>query len=487
MIEEAMPASNRPPLMLPESIPVPDQIRDLLLNLATGWAPNPFVIETVESVRFSGVDFTDVSWEATLENDRLIAKVPGGVPHARARELRPFPFQGELECARSNGGSVRAADIASVSEGADLAIEFDDWLALEGDEPALWVGRVEGATDLGSGGNLIVEKVRPDGLRLGRSGHLRLLGAYIYYLIQSGDRSVPTWHLLADTGAGAPDREALECDFSILQFVLGRQLRVASFVGVAKDGRSIGSRAGIGSRRNLNRNAVQPVPFERNDSQWLSECWVAILFERMSRAMVSKQEARSAYAMAINSYLDAMTNHVDADYLRLQVALEAFAFWSLRLTHAEERMVVKSKEDWKRWVKANADAIRSLASEGFAESLYNKVMGVYRLSSGRVVPSAFLAFEVLLTPEMTIELEGRDVIVHQGIMASDDFDPAVVRHRVGIIRTLLVALIAKTVGYGGAINGWEVGQLGYSMEPHAWWTILEEDRLQALQTHVAEA
>ena len=113
-------------------------------------------------------------------------------------------------------------------------------------------------------------------------------------------------------------------------------------------------------------------------------------------------------------------------------------------------------------------------------------MGVYRLSSGRVVPSAFLAFEVTLTPEMTIELEGRDVIVHQGIMSPDDFDPKVVQHRVATIRTLLVALIAKTVGYGGAINGWEVGQLGYPMEPHAWWTILEEDRLQALQTHVAE-
>ena len=31
---------------------------------------------------------------------------------------------------------------------------------------------------------------------------------------------------------------------------------------------------------------------------------------------------------------------------------------------------------------------------------------------------------------------------------------------ISLVRTLLIALIAKTVGYAGAINGWEIGIAG---------------------------
>jgi hypothetical protein len=47
---------------------------------------------------------------------------------------------------------------------------------------------------------------------------------------------------------------------------------------------------------------------------------------------------------------------------------------------------------------------------------------------------------------------------------------------------MLVALIAKSVGYDGAINGWEVGPMGYPMEPQDWWCVSEISRRAAART-----
>jgi hypothetical protein len=54
-----------------------------------------------------------------------------------------------------------------------------------------------------------------------------------------------------------------------------------------------------------------------------------------------------------------------------------------------------------------------------------------------------------------------------------------------MVRTMLVALIAKTVDYQGATNGWEVGRLGPAVEPHAWWVVRDADRQAAQQTFAA--
>ena len=149
-------------------------------------------------------------------------------------------------------------------------------------------------------------------------------------------------------------------------------------------------------------------------------------------------------------------------------------------------MVVKDKAAWKNWVTSKSAEIRELAAEGFENSLLNKIRGVYRLSTGRVVPSAFQAYNTILTPEMIAELEARDIMVHQGTMAPDGYDADRDFRRVAVVRTMLVALIARSVDYAGAINGWTVGQLGHPLEPHGWWSVSEEDRQLALRTFSAE-
>ena len=422
-----------------------------------------------------------------VAGDRLVLTLKGAHVHPRRGELLPFPMDARIDGRLTAGVTFTGDDILRVSLGADMTIEMSTWVVVDGDEPSLWIGRFDTSLSVDFGGNLIVERLRPDGLRFGRACHFRLSGSYTYYLIQSGGRTESVWHLVVDTGGGIPDKEALEYDFLLLQFVLGRQLRIPTFLGVTSDGRTVAATTGAGTRGNLQPKSVAPVPINRNNDDYVDESWASLLFERVSVTWSARPKARAAFAMAFDSYLDAMTHYLDADCLRLHVGLEAFSYWTLRLANETERMVVKDKAAWKEWVKANSAAIRALAAEGFEESLFNKVIGVYRLSSGRVVPSAFLLHDLPLTAEMNEELERRDTIVHQGMMSPEGYDGDRDSRSINLVRTLLVALIAKTAGYGGAINGWELGSAGYRLEPTEWWSVRETDRLLARQTYIAEA
>jgi hypothetical protein len=354
-------------------------------------------------------------------------------------------------------------------------------------KPSLWLGRVEGVGETYFSGNMVVERPEPGGSRSGAKRHFCLSGEYVYYLIRSGGGEALHWYLLIDTGAGAPDSEALSRDFLALQFVLGRQLRMPELFGVANDRRTIARASGIDMRKNIEENSIPPVPLGRNNESWVDESWVSVFFERLIAAWKNRREQLDTpLSMALETYLEAMTRHLDADYLRLQVVLESFSYWLLRCPGREEPMVVQDKASWKKWVKESEETIRGLARPEYADSLLGKVRDAYRLSSGRVVPSAFRAQNLFPTPEMKKELEGRDFVVHQGLMAPAGYDVDRDLRRVAMVRTMLVALIAKTVGYSGAINGWEAGRAGYPCEPSGWWVVGEEDRQLARSRIVVE-
>lgn len=468
-------------------IPVPDAVSNLLLRILEGWSPPMVVPGPITAMRVGGTDCSDMEPRIEISADRLIVRLRNAHTHRRLRELLPFSMDHEVEGELAGGGKFRAGDIVRVSLSADLTIDTTTWaVECQDDGPSLWVGWIEGALTVDYGGNLIIERARDDGLRLGRACHFRLSGAYTYYLAQRDSSKAATWHIVVDALSGMLDRDALERDFQVLQFVFGCQLRVPALLRVATDGRTTGATAGLGTRNNLNPHSVPPVPINRDNDGYIDESWATLLFERTSATLLAQPDARTPFWMAIDAYLDGMGRHLDADYLRVQVGVEAFAYWLLRLANGSERMVVRDKAVWKKWVKENSAAIRALAVEGFEESLYQKVMNVYRLSSGRVVPSAFLEYGLPLTKELVLELEGRNDIVHQGLMAPEGYDEGRELRRIAMIRTLLVALVSKAVRYDGAINGWDVGKFGYPLVPSEWWQVREDDRQLACRTYIAD-
>ncbi|WP_437494227.1 hypothetical protein WME75_22045 [Sorangium sp. So ce1014] len=471
-------------------VPVPQHVRSLLLALAYGWKPTPVTLGPVEQIRYNGKDFSELAPVVLLQTDRLVATLGGSRFYTRIDDLMRSAQDGELDGVFAGGGTFHGEMILRVAHvtgpHGPFTVEAASWTVLTGEAPSLWIGRIEGAVEINFGGNMVVERIPAGGFRGGHRRHFRLSGTYTYYLVQGGVRGDPVWHLLIDTGAGMPDTEMLGHDFLLLQFVLGCQLRMPELLGVTPDCHTVAAMAGTGARRNLLKRSVPPVPIERSNDEWVDEAWAVIFFERVSVAWANRPKWRAAYWMAFDSYLDAMTLHLDVDYLRLQIALEAFSYWALQHTGQEERVVVKDRTAWKKWVRDNESVIRELASAGFEDSLFNKVMGVYRLSSGRIVPSAFLAYGVKLTSEMVAELGGRDVVVHQGFMAPAGYDGERELRRIALVRTMLVALIAWTVDYRGAINGWEIGHLGYPLEPQDWWSVCDCDRRLARRTFVVE-
>lgn len=479
---DTTPSSNE----APESIPVTGQVREILLRLVAGWQPDVLDPGLVQSFRLNETDFTEMAPNVAFAGDRLSVTLRGAHVHPRLRELLPFPMGASADGTLVGGGTFRGADIARISLGADLTIEMSTWFVLNGDEPSIWIGRLDGSLPVDFGGNMVVERTRADGLRLGHGCHFRFAGTYTSYLVQSGPSEARIWHWVVDTDAGMPDREALERDFQVLQFVLGRQLRAPILLGIGGDGQTVAVTTGAGTRSSLHPRSAPPVPINRDNDDRIDASWASLLFDRVSAMLTARPDTRTPIWMALDSYLDSMGQHLDADYLRLHVGLEALAYWWLRLNNEDERMVVKDKTAWKRWVKENSGSIRALAAEGFEESLVNKVMGVYRLSSGRVVPSAFLAHGLPLPEELSKELEERDVVVHQGLMAPEGYDADRDFRRIAMVRTLLVALICKAVGYNGAINGWERGRAGYALEPTSWWSVNENDRKLAHRVYVAE-
>lgn len=480
------PAKEAPGAGRSTSIVIDDDVRGLLLALAGDWKPKALAVSPVSELRYRDLDLLASASSVSIERGRLIVTIGEQALSRHLHQLVPLSLGDGVQGKLVDGAVFRGPYILRISRNgrAEATLEAGEWTVLGDPAPHLWIGSVENPTDIAFGGNLVIERIRPDGLSLGRARHFRFNGTYTYYLVQTGGRADCAWFLLVNTGKATPDREVLEREFLALQFALGRQLRVEQFSGVTPEQQTVGAVSGVGTRLNLSNTSAPPLPIVRNNEDRIDDSWAPLLFERVVATMNTRLDWHRAYTVAFDSYLDAMSSHLDADYLRLQVALEAFSYWILRLLKKGEQTIVKDKGTWKAWVADHAISIRELASPGFEKNLYDKVVGVYRLSSGRVVPSAFGLFDIQLTEEMQSELEARNVVVHQGVMA-EEYDVEREVRRIAMVRTLLVALVARSVGYSGAINGWELGAGGYPIEPSPWWTVDEADREAANAVYLA--
>lgn len=472
--------------------PVSEEIRGLLCKIAYGWLPEPIELGRVQRLDYHGIDLSECTSELSLCSGRMQLLINGLVDISYHRE-------GEISGMLSNGIIFKANMIlkfrtrGSFSRAAgahhSVALEAAQWSIFREPLPRFWIGEVEGMNELDFSGNLCVERVKSNGFRCGNKRHFFLSGAYDYYFIQCDhEKQERTWQLIIDTrGAAVPEPEVWGRDFLVLQFVLGRQMRLPVLVGVTADHRTVASTVGNTRWGHLTQSSFPPVPIERNNSDFIDESWATTLFEKIGATWRNNVGLDNAFAIAIEMYLDAMNYHLDFDYLRLQVALEAVAFWILKHNAGEEPKIVHDTKKWEAWVKKNEAEIRNHACDGFENDLYLNVKRIWRLPSGRVIRTAFEGFDISLTEDMNQELRGRNEVVHQGLMAPGGYEIDRDLRRVAMTRTMLIALIAKASGYGGAINGWEIGDLGYPLEPPIdWWPVSNDALDLARRSYFAE-
>lgn len=475
--------------------PLQDDLQDLLCDLVYGWEPSSFPLSPARQLVFGDVDLSHLPAEVRIDQGRLQVTVTVPIFDEARGTIGQLGAEGSLRGMLADGthfeGTLASTTRRAITGSQDqelcstVTIQAVLWSFGRGISPHFWIGFIEGNISLGMSGNLAIERHRSNMPLGGATCHLLLSGAYIYCVVKQETKTGTRWYMTIDTrGAGEPDRQLLGRDFQALQFVLGSQLRMPTLVGVSGERVTIACTKGFDSRSQLEPHTFPPVPVVRNNDAWIDECWTGVLFERISATWQEQPTLLEALSLAFEMYLDSMRYNLDSDYMRLQIAIEAFAYWCLKQESTSARLDVKDKNAWKSWVKQNREAIRSLAAKGRENALYDKVMTVYRLASGKVVPAAF--GDLPLTEEMSAELKGRDVVVHQGLMAPEGYDVERDLRRIRLVRTMLVALIARKVGYGGAINGWERGHMGYPLEPQEWWTIDEAFRLRATRRFLIE-
>lgn len=480
--------------MSPEPLSqLPAGVRHVLCELAYGWHPSPVELRNLEHLSYRGTDLTEYVERLSIDGGRLVATLNIDEPDV----FSTADMDAALEATLQDGTRVSAEHAlklgrqVSISKDAGLAItvtlEMDNWRIQQPLSPLLWIGQVAGMRGINFSGNLVVERTRPGAPVAWFRRHFLLSGAYSYYFVQYKQRNTSDWYLVVDTkGASTLDRELLGRDFLVLEFVLGRQMRLEQLLGVTANQCTVACVPGFDRRQHLQERSVPPVPIERNNDGWVDLSWVPDLFARISAAWRQLPQSDNSYWIALDMYLDAMQLHLDFDYMRLQIGLEAFAFWHLRRSNNGDPLDVTNQDAWGQWVRDNREAIRAHALPGREDALVQKVKGAARLASGNVVRTAFASFGIALQKELRQELRGRDVIVHQGLMAPDGYEADRDLRRVSLIRTMLVALVACSAGYRGAINGPAIGGLGDPIEQGDWWTVSEQARGDARRVFLIE-
>lgn len=421
------------------------------------------------------VDGSSLLWEVDVRHG-------AEVDPERLRGLRNQPATLTLADGRSVaarlGAWTRWGSREDMRPGYRCAFEI--WNVC-GDLPSRWTGTLHGGGFLR--GNLAV--VRP-----GRSSwnHLRLDGRYTWYIL-SRDRDSEAFDVIID-GDGCPlDRDGLGTDFNALQFSFGAPLRLDTLVALDDPGNVVGcAGVALGGRRATSRAraADGPVP-----DTTIQECWIPVLFRCLAAAMLGDD---LPWGLACNAYLDGVTDPtIDGGYLKLHVALEAFAKALLRRDEAESRgapsprRLVRDQKEWAAWVAAHAAELRELVAPVEAPEVFvNKVRSAMNVPSSGVVADALLRLRPPLTVDESClrELGERNIPAHHGTMNRPGVEYDVDRdvERVDVLRCLLAALVARACGYTGAIAGWARNSPAGWKPPPDWWPTPTASSIAEAQT-----
>jgi hypothetical protein len=461
------------------------EVSSIAVKIISGWSIPDHVPETVTEFHWAKGDLSAFVTELRVQGDVLqlkwdevdgFSRVADDPEH---KDLFGEPFQGRL----ASGWAFAADNGIFKSNGV---VEGHYWSMEDPTQEAVvWVSEIHGLermSDLAISGNLCVLGSGTAGSteKVFRRGH-RFHGAYTYYLVSgpSEDQRKDRWFLIIDGGTSRLVRRDVFNDVLALQFVLGTAFYFDVLEGLSSEGRCVARLGGRYGRDHRHRPRTEDVV----PTHFVQEHWPAAFFEAISKTYRERPDLR--LHIALSFYLDGLASfHVEGRYLVQHVGLEAFAYWLLK-ADGDDAPALVDKARWSAWLKESKDTIRSLAAPGFAETLYSKVTSIpARRASSMVVEVAFQRYGLSVHAEMAEELEnGRNTVVHTAVMFEERReDVNDYLRRIAIVRTMLTALVAKVVGYQGAILGWERDyRRPYKEADASWWAVNPVAREAALQ------
>ena len=474
--------------------PDPKSVDGLLQKIATDWCPKPIAVQPIADLTWGEVPMPGAESAQVAVHDgkcRLLLTGPthpvfrGGVMKATATPFNGAPLRGRLADGRlfeaKHGYWTRDA-------GPRVTLLANDWcVRREEGPPCLWVAGIEGTGSLENEfeGNLCIYTPTS-----ASAGHLRLQGKYSYYVLhRERKEQCPEWWrepvdkyewflaIHPEKSPSAVDAGEARIDFLILQVVLGRPLKIENLYGLNEAGEVVAIASG-----NYGTVQVRTKPEVVVPRLLTADPWVPLFFELLARAWRQRPGVR--FYVPLQYYLDSLTDHMEGSYTSLQVALEAFAY-EVRTAQTRDPLVADSGR-WTDWVASVEDHVRTLAAEGKADKLIRKLKSsTPQPPAGEVVEEAFEQFQIPFTDAMSVEIRGRHKAVHAATMfkgAPAEIDVERQAHRLALLRSMLVALVAKVVGYSGPIVGWERNETRrWGPPPPTWWPPAEAAQTGTLQ------
>lgn len=132
---------------------------------------------------------------------------------------------------------------------------------------------------------------------------------------------------------------------------------------------------------------------------------------------------------------------------------------------------------WLAWVRAHKAEIEALAVPGFEESLLGRVRSS-EFGSPTRVQRAFQGLGIPWVAEMDDAEQVRHGVAHEASMSNGPRDWDLDRARVGLVRTMLTALLAKLIGYDGPIVDRSKSCFDiFSADEPGWWPAADLDRV----------
>lgn len=463
------------PSSSPTIVEVAEPHASWLGRLDRRWTPPSLRRRRLKELHWGDLDLSDAEIWLTIDQKRWTLSV-----QAVGREFISLS-RSDVQHGKALSGRTDDGFIFSAKHGFATGVRNFETLTLEGiyclllttAQPArLWVGeldcKIPHTTD-----NLVVVVRGINGRSTRMRCGLRLQGNKYTYFIVPRTEGARCGVLLDLAGDPAPEFSTLDDDLRSMEVALGQPVQIDVLYAYDDAERLLGySDADIrrksSSYGQREKSADSPVP------TFLSRiAWVAPFFTSLSQAF--GRHDSTALKGAMLSYVESVGDStIDERYIRLHLAIGALAHAVLQEQSPDALKIVRDGDKWRDWLMTQQGVLAQHAFPQAVDDLMASLIRAGRPDPDLLIRRALEYLDLPLLPELKEELDHRDTAIEAGIMGGDfanDLE-AMVR-RVQILRVILVALLARWIGYDGALNGWARDRSNV-YQPAAWWIINQE-------------
>lgn len=471
-----------------DHIPVPQHVADLLNRVAVEWVPPRFADRNIERLEWGGQDLSAQARRLRVSKQQLevlCSLSTMSIAEARAkREEIPFDgWRGGFVGRTEDGLSFSASQGMIVNStqsvrGSTVETQFlirsYEWSIWNEERLArLWVTPIEVNSTDHHLGNLLLSSGRGSSW-----GNFRLHGSsYTYYLLNFGTEKYRQLLAIDTQGTPHPKPDLVRRELTYLSFAFGESIAADNLLGLDDTGRLVGIVGGTFAGRAASRwwDSVVPM-FEHR------RCWVAPLFRRLCDFHATRRTSELAELTLGIWYLLSSYRETSGDIRRTEmfVGLTCVARF-VEANHVE----LADVNAWDSWLSAAREAIDSIAKQGAQGVLFEQLRRAAVADSISIVTLALRRVGLELLPA----IQGEIAAAAEGLKGQ----PLKIRPNVievaAVLRSVLVALVAKTIGYDGAIAGWErVGNYFYwDRADPTWWPVSAEAENEARTVYAARA